>query len=104
MSDLTNKQIKQILDGAPDGATNYDTHRNGSNYWTITNEFPNRNIDDLREILTLRERVAGLLSCLLTVKQDVGVYQYGGSNHRKEADQIVRNIDAAIRITQAEEV
>jgi hypothetical protein len=53
MNNLTNEQIRAILDGAPDGATNYDTHKSGSNYWTITNEFSNRDIQDLREMLPL---------------------------------------------------
>ena len=55
MSSLTNEQIKQIIDGAPDGATTYDDDgyysRPDVTEWLLS---------DLAEILTLRERVAEL--------------------------------------------
>jgi hypothetical protein len=57
---LTNEQIKQIIDGAPDGATHYDTHRHGFKYWAIKMDFATHKLSDLAEILALRERVAGL--------------------------------------------
>jgi hypothetical protein len=57
---LTNEEIKKILDGAPDGATHYDTHRHGFKYWAIKMDFTTHNLSDLAEILALRERVEGL--------------------------------------------
>jgi hypothetical protein len=57
MNSLTNGQIKHIIDGAPDGATHYDTHRHGFKYWAIKMDFVTHNLSDLAEILALRERV-----------------------------------------------
>ena len=57
MSDLTNKQIKQIFDGAPDGAGGINLDH--ANKWKSDNE-NHHNLSDLREILALRERVAEL--------------------------------------------
>ena len=57
---LTNEQIKSILDDAPDGATQYNTHRHGFKYWSIKIDFATHKLSDLAEILALRERVERL--------------------------------------------
>ena len=73
MSELTNKQIQQILDGAPEFATHYidssywcidevqTVHWNGKNWderlmWS----YKINSLTDLREILTLRQAVERL--------------------------------------------
>jgi hypothetical protein len=54
---LTNEQIKSILEDAPDGARQYNTHRHGFKYWSIKIDFATHKLSDLAEILALRERV-----------------------------------------------
>lgn len=83
MTKLTNEQIRSILDGAPEGATHYQSttwlRYNGSNWlwWSIAESGwrhvnadslgwaenlngPHGNLDDLREILSLRQEVERL--------------------------------------------
>ena len=75
MNNLTNEQIKQIIDDAPDGATHYATcvneyimqtdkgvmvYENGEWDYEIVSYLGVRCLSDLSEILVLRERVAVL--------------------------------------------
>ena len=75
MNNLTSEKIKQILDGAPDGATHYATcvneyimqtdkgvmvYENGEWDYEIVSYLGVRCLSDLAEILALRERVAEL--------------------------------------------
>jgi hypothetical protein len=53
MSSLTNEQIKQIIDGAPDGAT----HVHDDCYYEYGMIVDTYRLSDLDEILALRERV-----------------------------------------------
>jgi hypothetical protein len=78
MNNLTNEEIKQIIDGAPDGATHWDgcyLKVDGINWfvsYASDNEWESvsedefgvinsvHSLSDLAEILALRERVKGL--------------------------------------------
>jgi hypothetical protein len=75
MNNLTSEQIKQILDGAPDGATHYATYvneyimqtdkgvmvyENGEWDYEIVSYLGVRCLSDLAEMLALRERVERL--------------------------------------------
>jgi hypothetical protein len=65
---LTNEQIKQIIDGAPDGAT----HIHDDCYYEYGMIVDTYRLSDLAEILALRERVAELE----LVRSEIGNYLF----------------------------
>lgn len=89
---LTNERIQAILDGAPEGATHVDPDGDywafyeGNKYlWTNTWDFccadyPLRDLDDLREILQLRQEVEKLRELLKLIQIEGGL---GIARHRQ---------------------